>query len=158
MNTTESINYIINSNPSLFDLRFKDYVNGKVVLTEPSKYAIEDATKDLELFNKRQLAILERDEISIGDWVLRKDGKTERITVDSWSDCIQVGGTFGGSFYISKNGYCSYSGSCGDVISKTNLIKTDEYKEGSCWIFSQDWTGGGRGVHYILKFKVWKEV
>jgi hypothetical protein len=158
MSTAEQIQYIINSNPSLFDLRFKDYVNGKITYTEPSKYAIQDATKDLELFQQRQKLLYDKKIIGKGDWVILKDGRKERVTVTEWNDTIQVGGSFGGSYHVNKYGGCSYSGGCGDLINRNELVSTDNFEEGSCWIFSQDWSGAGRGVYNILKFRVWKQI
>jgi hypothetical protein len=153
----ENVNFIINSNPTLFGLMFKDYQNGKVIYSEPSEYAKEEATKDLVLFELRQNEINKRKDICCGDWVLLKNGKKERITVLS-TNVIQVGGNQNGSFYIFKSGNCSYSGSCGELIDKTKLKKTGDFLPGLCWIFSGDLTGGGRGVYNILNFKVWEEI
>jgi hypothetical protein len=156
--TELDVNYIINSNRQLFNLTIKGYTNGNIVFNEPSEEALKRANKDLELFTERQNKIYERTEISMGDYVIQKNGQISRITVYSPDNLIQVGGNYGGSFYIGKNGRCSYSGSCGDVVDIKKLQFTGEYKEGSCWIFSNDWTGANRGVYYVLKFKVYREL
>jgi hypothetical protein len=143
----------INRNPVVYGLYFKGYENGKIVYSDPSQFAIRDAVRDMELFNQRQEAINNRNKISEGDWIIRKDGKYEGISVayDGWT---QAGGA--GSVYVSKNGYCSYSGSCGDFIE--SFEATEETKERVCWIFSNDSAGAHRGVYHKLNFKVWKEL
>jgi hypothetical protein len=153
----EQLQFIINSNPTLFGLRFKDYIDGKIVLTEPSENAIKTAERDYELFQKCQEAIYQRTTPAMGDWVELEDGRFERITVHLGENTLQVGGTFGGSFYIYDNGRCSYSGGCGDPIKREEIVPTDNYKEGQCWLFSDNWPGANRGVYNILRFKVWKQ-
>lgn len=153
----ESIEYIINSNLSLFGLQFLDYVDGKPIYSKPSNEAIKLATIDLELFTERQEQIYKRTKISCGDWILLKDGTYSRVTV-LYDKQIQIGGNYNGSYHIFKNGVCSYSGSCGNIMEKKQLKKTTRLKDAECWIFSQDWVGAHRGVYNILKFKVWKEI
>ena len=153
----QPIEYIINSNASLFGLKFIDWVDGKPVFSEPSENAIKEAKKDLELFTERQEAIYKRTKITCGDWVQLKDGTFSRVTV-LYDNQIQIGGSENGSYHISKGGTCSYSGGCGDIVEKIKLKKTTRYKNGLCWIFSQEWTGAHRGVNNILEFKIWKEI
>lgn len=157
MTTRNKLLEIIHSNPSLFDLKFKDWNGKESQYDTPSNTAFNIAEINLKLFEKRQSLILKRTKLSCGDWVHLKDGRKERITVDSFSDSIQVGGNKNGSFYISKSGNCSYSGGCGDLIKIKNLKNTYRYKEGLCWIFSEDWIGAHRSVNTELKFKIWKE-
>ena len=143
----------INSNPTVYDLYFKGYDNSRIVYTEPSDYAIQRALKDLELFKQRQQAMDDRTKISEGDWIIRKDGKYEGISV-AHEGHVQAGGF--GCVYVAKNGYTSYSGGCGDVIKSFEL--TNEVKKRRCWIFSNDSPGAGRGVFNFLSFKVWREL
>ena len=89
-------------------------------------------------------------------WVLLPNGEYSRVTVNSWSDSIQIGGNFGSSVYINKNGFGSYSGSCGDSIELEKIEPTNEYKDAMCWIFHEGYAGAHRGVYHILKFKVWR--
>lgn len=151
------IDLIIRSNPSVYNLRFESYENGKVVFTKPSELAMKDIEKDLKLFEERQEAIYKRTQISMGDYLIKKDGSISRITVII-DDLVQDGGHENGSFYIGKNGFCSYSGTCGNIINLKNYVLTNEYREGLCWIFSNDWTGPHRGVSNRLKFKVLREI
>lgn len=150
---SEDILKFINFNPIIYGLQFQDYRDGKIIYTQPDKFAISKALIDLDLFQKRQEAIDNRTKISEGDWIIRKSGEYERVSV-ARGGYIQAGGN--GSNYISQTGFCSYSGSCGDRIEKVEL--TDETMEGSCWIFSGDWSGAHRGVYNFLKFKVYREL
>lgn len=143
----------INSNPTVYDLYFKGYENSRIIYTEPSSYAIERASKDLELFKQRQQAMDSRTKISEGDWIIRKSGEYEGISV-AHEGLVQAGGF--GSVYVAKNGYTSYSGGCGDLIKSFEL--TSEKKKRRCWIFSNDFPGAGRGVFNFLTFKVWREL
>jgi len=159
MNTQKAISdklkYILHSNPSLYGLTIQDYAASKLVYNIPDS-AIEDAERDLTIFAARQELINKRTDISQGDWVILPDGTASRITVTHMGDSVQIGGSINGSFYISKSGYCSYSGGCGDLVKRDNLVKTCEQMEGNCWIFSGDWSGGGRGVYSTLMFNVYK--
>ena len=158
MNQTDikAAKQIMHSNPLLFDLKVKDYSAPKWEYEEPTQQQLEKALKYVELFKGRQEAIRERSEISQGDWVRLKDGSMSRVTVNHHTGTIQIGGGQG-SYHLFRNGYCSYSGGCGEQVKLSSLKDTGEYKPGGCWIFSNDWSGAGRGVHSELEFKVWQE-
>ncbi len=151
-------NEIMQSNPSLYGLRFVDHKNGKPVYSEPTQYAAKKAEQDKAIFEERQKAIFARTRISEGDYVHRLDGTFSRITVHQWPEHVQIGGHEHGSYYLNSNGFCSYSGSCGDILERAKLVDSGDYKRGSCWIFSQNSSGAGRGVYATLLFKVWKEI
>jgi len=125
----------------------------KPIWKEPSQRIIEKASKDLALFEERQKAIEARTAISEGDFIIRKDGSMERISVAShgW---VQAGKS-NGSIYINKNGHGSFSGSCGDSIKAYE--PTNDTAPGICWIFSGDSAGAHRAVYSKLNFKIWKE-
>lgn len=156
----QKLEYIMNSNPSLFDMVFDEYQDGHIKYKFGHKYLQERAEKqaalDLKLFEERQQAIYKRSSPKTGDYVLMPSGDVSRITVDNWPDSVQIGGTWGGSYYINSNGGCSYSGSCGDSIRRDKLVDTGELKSGQCWLFSGEWSGAGRGVSLPLQFRVWK--
>ena len=160
MNNSQQIDFIINSNQSLFGIKLLDIIDGKDVYSKPSKHAFEEAVLNVNIFKARQLAINDRTKISAGDWVLRKNGELSRITVYSDScKAIQVGGLENShGFFMSKSGGCTYSGGCGDCLSKDKLVLTKKTKKGLCWIFSKDNVGAHRGVYNYLMFKVWKEI
>jgi hypothetical protein len=146
------------SNPAIFGLRFCDYKDGEVIFSEPSDYEIQSIQRQIALFDERQEAINNRQTIAEGDYVLMKTGEYSRVTVASWPDSVQIGGSYGGSYYLNSNGTGSYSGGCGDSIKKNTLQLTTETKPGNCWIFLDNSSGAHRGVHDTLQFKVWKEI
>lgn len=148
------------ANPSIFRLTISGTdEKGRLVFSEPTERMIEKAMGDLEEFQRRQDAIRKRTEVAQGDWLLTLDGSYERITVaSSSSKYIQIGGYFGSSVYINSNGRGSYSGGCGRQLETAAIQPTPDYKPACCWLFHEGSSGAGRGVNYVLDFKVWKEV
>ena len=100
--------------------------------------------------------------IRIGDFVLEPGGKCTRVT-QVWEykngkpESVQVGGTYGGSFYLGA-GYMSYSGGLDPSISVKKLHLTDKTMCGVIWFFNQDRLGEGRGVYYEMDFRVYELV
>jgi len=148
---------LMKSNPSLFGLKFDGYVDGKIQYSEPDEWAIKKAEIDLAIFAEREQRNFEREEIACGDFIIDKRGDLLRVTIDHFGESIQAY-SGSGSYYLCSHGGCSYSGTCGHLIKMDALKDTGEYKEGSCWIFHENSSGAGRGVHSSVKFKVWKEV
>lgn len=145
---------ILESNPSLYGLKLKCFWTAEY---EPvNEIQIAEAFADLRIFIDRQNAIFRKEEINQGDWVKLKNGEYSRVTVNSWKDSIQIGGTYGSSVFVYASGSGSYSGNCGDTIRREDLVRTKDFKEGMAWIFSKECTGGGRGVHLPLLFRVWE--
>lgn len=153
MEKAEAINGIISSNPSLFGLQFKDYVDGKIVLTEPSERSIRIAENDYQIFKDRGKNLLKNKKLQVGDFVKILPNLTMRIGTHNYEDKYQI--CYGGSFYLGNSG-CSMSGSLDDIVSSNDLVNTGELMDGSVWIFSENSSGGGRGVYSYIKFKVWE--
>ena len=154
----EQLMVFINNNPSVYGLSFKDYKDGRIEYSPPDKYSVSKAEGDLSLFASRQTAIYNRRKIAEGDYVILLDGSISRVTVGQWDDRVQVGGYYGGSYYISDSGRCSYSGGCGDSVKLDSLVDTGTYKPGMCWLFSQGRAVAHNGVYKELKFKVFKQI
>lgn len=147
------------SNPNIYYLQLKGYTYHRgAVYHRPTERGMKVARTDWDLFKDRQEAIYNRTEIAQGDFVRLKDRSISRVTVTRMGNHIQVGGSRNSALYVSPEGYGSYSGSCGDVISLVNIQPTSEYIEGDCWIFSQDRSGAHRGVTNTLRWKLWQEV
>ena len=89
----------------------------------------------------------------IGDYVKLKNGTLEQITV-LYDDRGQAGGP--GSIYMAKSGHGSYSGSCGKLFKLSELKPTIQRKKAQFWFFSQDWSGGNRGIYFDCPVKIWK--
>ncbi len=96
----------------------------------------------------------------VGDFVNTSKGLL-RLTHD-WGEDIQttVPGTHpcagDVSFYFSKGGYMSFSGSLDHGIPKARLQLTPEVREGSCWFFSHDYVEAHNGVHVKVPCRVYQ--
>lgn len=145
------------NNPSIYSLQLigYDYKTGPKY-ADPGPITQNRAEIDLKLFEARQKAIFDRENISEGDYVKDKDGNFSRVTVTQWPEDVQIGGHESNAVFIHKSGTGSYSGTCGECIKRSNLRLTGEYKSGAAWIFSNDSAGAGRGVYKQLLFKVYE--
>jgi hypothetical protein len=114
------------------------------------------AEKDLQIFAEREQSRLALNKPLVGDAIIRKDGKKSYIGIFTYDGKFQD--TFGGSFYLGGC-YASYSGGFTmDVLNVKRLQLTEELTPLRCWIFSENSVGGGRGVHYQINVKTWREI
>ena len=96
----------------------------------------------------------------VGDWIREPDGRMTRATHD-WNDdgetceTIQHGGNENSSYYLG-DGYLSYSGGLDSGIKKCWLRETAEKKDGCVWIFDHGFAGAGRGVGFVVEFRVFE--
>src|SRR5215475_5207388 len=117
-------------------------------------------TLDAEILAQRQELFNAIEGPRVGDFLLTADGYL-RFTHD-WGDAIQTTVHPGhpcnsdASFYLSKNGHVSFSGSLDPSIDKSNLIETEEKQEGCFWFFHHDFWGAGRGVNFRISCRVFK--
>jgi hypothetical protein len=91
----------------------------------------------------------------VGDWLRlprwhSQQPEFTRFTHD-WGDQLQTGL---GSFFLFHSGHCDYSGGLNPGCLKSDLVATDELKEGSVWFFDEDRSGGGRGVYFQANMRV----
>lgn len=77
--------------------------------------------------------------------------EVDRFTHD-WDDYVQTGG-IGGSYYFGGT-FCSYSGGLDPGVVKADLVATDETRDGTCWFFDEDIAGAGRGIEFVIPFRV----
>lgn len=91
-------------------------------------------------------------DVAVGDYVKLTNGELTRVTY-IWDDSIQTGL---GSFYISKSGFASFSGSLNSGIDKNKFKLTKRRKKASFWFFSEDSSGGNRGINIQLNVRVWE--
>lgn len=117
------------------------------------EYHISGAKKNLEILEERKIAFDKIAGPRVGDYLSLPHGIMTRFTHD-WGEEIQIGGG-SGSFYFG-NGYMSYSGGLDPSIEKKYIIQTDEKKDGMVWFFHENSSGGGRGVHFYIPFRVFK--
>lgn len=101
--------------------------------------------------------------VNVGEFVLRKDGTLDRVTVGRYSsDDIQIGGSkehFG--YHLVIDGEVDYSGSCSlDVILKKNLVLAEDMEIGRFFFFNRD-SGidkKNQAIHFDMPVRVWKEI
>ena len=84
---------------------------------------------------------------------LKFEGEYVRFTHD-WEDSLQTGE--GDSFYLNCCGRLSYSGSLNHGVQMDVLEVTKERRKGKVWFFDKDIAGAGRGVDFLVPFRVWK--
>lgn len=89
----------------------------------------------------------------VGDFVLFESGELERFSYD-WDDSLQT--SPGGSFYLGKNGWCSFSGGLNPSIDKSTLTQLDAVLDGSFWFFHHGFSGANRGVNCEAPCRVFK--
>lgn len=118
-------------------------------------YHITGAKKNLELLAERVAAFDKREGPRVGDYLSLPHGIMTRFTHD-WEDSLQIGGG-SGSYYLG-NGYLSYSGGLDPSIEKKYMVLTDKKEDGMVWFFHEGSSGGGRGVHFYIPFRVFKLV
>lgn len=113
------------------------------------------------LFRKLEAKYNKIDGIRVGDWVKHK-GTMSRVTY-IWRDetgkpvQVQTGGSKYGSFFLD-DGYISYSGSLdsGFEVQKSKVKKLPYLRDGMVWIWKGGFAGGGRGINYMMKFRVFE--
>lgn len=99
----------------------------------------------LEAFNKKTGPRV-GDFLRIGDFYTR--------FTHNHGETIQTGGHESSSYYLG-NGYASYSGGLDPGVKTSDLILTQEEKEGSVWFFSNDWAKADNGVYFKIPFRVY---
>ena len=92
----------------------------------------------------------------VGDFLRlpRLDPRSAEFTrfTHDWGDRIQTGG-ISGSFYLSE-GSISYSGGLNPGVATADLVATSETREGQIWFFDLNQSGAGRGVYFIMPFRI----
>lgn len=104
-----------------------------------------------EILQNRTETYNNRPGARVGDFLKLPTGKFTRFTY-SWDDHIQTGG-MGGSYYLG-NGYLSYSGGLDPGVKKSDIVETDEKKDGLVWIFDKDEHRAHNAVHFKIEQRV----
>ncbi len=82
------------------------------------------------------------------------EGGYHRFSYD-WGDGLQH--SCGGSFYLGSSG-CGMSGTLYSSIPLEKLRLTDEVKLGAVWFFNRGISGAGRGVDFMIPFRVYEVI
>lgn len=116
---------------------------------------------------KRKVRQEENGAPEVGDFVIVpcEDGGEEVLRfTHEWDDTIQTTVKKGHpcandqSFYIDRDGECSFSGSLDRGLDKSKLVLQDGMRYGNVWFFHHDWPGAFRGVYSRVEFKIWRYV
>lgn len=114
---------------------------------------------DLVMFQEIEKSLLDKKKPTEGDFV-QYDGKIARLSVIHFNGSIQLSNGIG--VYVSDG--CSQASGCvwhpnikieRSRLNIKNLELTPTLKKGRCWTFSENVSGGGRGVYFEINFKVW---
>jgi hypothetical protein len=139
--------------------------------------------KDRELLkvrmDKRKARQEESGQPEVGDFILVPcEGTDELETLrftHEWGDGLQTTCRKGHpcsndqSFYIDRDGECSFSGSLDRSLERSKIKKSEftsvdgkkevliqDLKYGNVWFFHHDWPGAGCGVYTRAEFRVWR--
>jgi hypothetical protein len=121
-----------------------------------------DQEKNNKILEERMKAYNEIEGCRVGDYIRELNGRLTRVTHD-WnepgetSETIQHGGSEYGQYYLG-NGYISYSGGLDSGIKKNQLKPTGEMKQGKVWFFNNDFAGAGRGIDFMVSFRVFEVI
>jgi len=96
----------------------------------------------------------------VGDYIRLPCGDLRRFTHD-WAGGLQTTvqrdkDHYSASFYLSSDGYVSFSGSLDSVIKRDNIHRTDKTKIGGFWFFSDDQVRAHNGVQVCLPCRVYE--
>jgi hypothetical protein len=107
--------------------------------------------------------------IRVGDWIKHPDGKFDRVTYIHRDENnipfqIQTGGNkysqyhLGDGKYSVFGVYISYSGGLdsGYEVPKTRFKLLGYKRMGAVWIWDRGIAGQGRGVEFMMKFRVFE--
>lgn len=117
---------------------------------------IKRAETNLRILKERVFDFNKKEGPRVGDYLELPYGLMTRFT-HAWDDGIQIGGG-SASYYLGDGGYISYSGGLDPSIEYTSIEPTEKVKDGMVWFFNEGYTGGGRGVHFYIPFRVFKLV
>ena len=94
---------------------------------------------------------------SVGDYVDYADGVSRRIGhVWHLDKGVHIQTSDSGSFYLSHDVTCAFSGGLYPGIAAETLTWTDEKREGAVWFFHHDQAHAHNGVYTSMPFTVYR--
>jgi hypothetical protein len=161
-NNTSNKDYNFDLYRGLLDYDYKTGVTIDLEKLKSNSFLMDKIYKNFQLAEDRVNKKLAFELPTVGDFI-KIDGKYFLIThgfYDSNNNLESFQYSEVGSLYMSKDGFCSYSGGfCFDYggrIKTKALRLKKEKKQGEFWFFSQDYSGASMGVYFLGDFKVWK--
>ena len=151
---TSLSNYDLDIRRDLFDF---DGLKLIVNVDKVGDRLLSKIQKNFELATERINKKLAFSKPTVGDFFVIEN-KVFRIA-SLWNDSEGFQYTEDGSFYMDKDGFCSYSGGfCfdfGSTFKLKDLKPTKALKMGGFWFFSNNEVKAHNGVHFKMDFKVW---
>lgn len=94
----------------------------------------------------------------VGDKIIMSDGSIRRFAHDSGSG-LQTTSAHQPSDqrYYLGHGYCSFSGSLGDVITKSAIVDTGRIEDAAIWFFHHDQARAFNAVHAMIPCRVFRQ-
>ncbi len=123
--------------------------------------AAQHSENDFDLLTTRINELNHHEGPRVGDFVIMPDETVLRFTHHwSGSDYNELQTTVPGcgdqSFYLSKHGFCDFSGSLSDALPVSQLEDTLENRPGRVWFFHDDYARAHNAVHATVPFRVYR--
>lgn len=91
----------------------------------------------------------------LGDFVRFQDGSLARISVMHEDGDLQAAKVDEGGFFLWKEGFTEFSGTCGNKVDPACLRRLDETMEGRVWTFRNGDVAPGGRVDTTVPFRVY---
>lgn len=114
---------------------------------------------DQKILGVRTKAWEARPGARVGDKIIMKDGSirrfahdygTELQTTSAHQPCDQR--------YYLGHGYCSFSGTLGDLIAKSDITDTGQTEPAAIWFFHHDQARAFNAVHAAIPCRVFRQL
>ncbi len=108
--------------------------------------------RNVERFNGLVDTYNKKKGVRIGDFIRLPYGIFVRVC-HIWPDSLQT--CSDGSFHLSGN-YASYSGGLDSGVKVSDIVPTNETREGRVWIWKDGMSGANRGLDMMMNFRVFE--
>jgi hypothetical protein len=115
---------------------------------------------DQALLDARMARYIANEGPAVGDLVIFPDGEYRRF-IHNWGDSIQTTcktPAHGTSFYLTSDGYMSFSGGLDPAIPKADIVRVDECKPGLIWFFHHDESKAHNSVNAEIPCRVYRYI
>lgn len=120
-------------------------------------------TSDLDSLDKTILSIRiqawnTRSGPRVGDKILMRDGSIRRFAHDYGNELQTTSAKEpGDQRYYLGHGYCSFSGTLGELISKADIEPTDQTGDAPVWFFHHDQARAFNAVQADIPCRLYKQ-
>lgn len=94
----------------------------------------------------------------IGDKIIMRDGSIRRLAHDYGSDLQTTSSSApGDQRYYLGHGYCSFSGTLGEIIPKDAIEDTGDIEDAPIWFFNHDQAMAFNAVHASIPCRIYRQ-